>query len=112
MTVSATLEVSPQQSSSVEAESWGAGELQEVAPGVFFLRGGTHYFERGTVDGAAGTVRSLMCNNGWVVLGDHVLLVDANMPGRSDALLAAIRRTTNKPVRYVLNTHEGGCHAR
>lgn len=86
------------------------GEAEEVAPGIFFLKGGTHYFRDGVRDGAAGSVRRLMCNNGWIVLGDRVLLIDANMPGRADALLAAVRRTTDKPVRHVLNTHHHGDH--
>jgi len=51
-----------------------------------------------------------MCNNGWVVLGDYVLLIDANMPIRADALLDAVRMTTNKPIRYLLNTHDHGDH--
>lgn len=83
---------------------------EEIADGVFFLKGGTHYFRDGTQTGPGGSVKRLMCNNGWVVLGDHVLLIDANMPGRADLLLAAVRSTTDKPVRYVLNTHHHGDH--
>lgn len=85
-------------------------EPDEVAPGVFFLMGETRYFQDGTQAGAAGAIRSLMCNNGWVVLGDHVLIIDANMPARADTLLAAVRRTTDKPVRYLFNTHHHGDH--
>lgn len=36
----------------------------EVAEGVFFLKGGTHYFQDGVSSGPSGSVRSLMCNNG------------------------------------------------
>jgi len=77
---------------------------------VFFLQGGTHYFRDGAQVGPAGSVKRLMCNNGWVVLGDYVLLIDSNMPGRADALLEAVRSTTDKPIRYVLNTHHHGDH--
>lgn len=87
-----------------------AAEPDEVAPGVFFLMGETRYFQDGTQAGAAGAIRSLMCNNGWVVLGDHVLIIDANMPARADTLLAAVRRTTDKPVRFLFNTHHHGDH--
>ncbi len=87
-----------------------ATEPEEVVPGVFFLMGETRYFQDGTQAGAAGSIRSLMCNNGWVVLGDHVLVIDANMPGRADALLAAVRGTTDKPVRFLFNTHHHGDH--
>ncbi len=85
-------------------------EPDEVAPGVFFLMGETRYFQDGTQAGAADAIRSLMCNNGWVVLGDHVLIIDANMPARADTLLAAVRRTTDKPVRFLFNTHHHGDH--
>jgi cyclase len=84
---------------------------EELAPGVFFLRGGTRYFQDGSKTGPAGAVQSLMCNNGWVDLGDEVLLIDSNMPSRSDALLAAVRDTVgDKPLRFVVNTHHHGDH--
>ena len=83
---------------------------EEVAAGVFFLQGATRYFQDGETQGSAGSIRTLMCNNGWVVLDDHVLLIDANMPGRADALLAAIKQTTHKPVGVVFNTHHHGDH--
>ncbi|MBS0333227.1 MAG: MBL fold metallo-hydrolase, partial [Proteobacteria bacterium] len=86
------------------------GTTETVAPGVFFLRGATRYFEEGARTGPAGAIRSLMCNNGWVDLGDEVLLIDANMPGRAETLLAEIRKTTGKPVRYLVNTHHHGDH--
>jgi glyoxylase-like metal-dependent hydrolase (beta-lactamase superfamily II) len=82
----------------------------ELAPGVFFLQGRETYFRSGTTSGPAGAIRTLMCNNGWVVLGDEVLLVDANMPDRADELLALVAQTTKKPVRYVVNTHHHGDH--
>lgn len=87
-----------------------AGAPEQIADGVFFLRGGTHYFRDGTQTGPAGSVPRLMCNNGWVVLGDHVLLIDANMPGRADILIEAVRTTTDKPIRFILNTHHHGDH--
>lgn len=87
-----------------------AGTPEQIADGVFFLRGGTHYFRDGTQTGPAGSVPRLMCNNGWVVLGDHVLLIDANMPGRADILIEAVRSTTDKPIRFLLNTHHHGDH--
>lgn len=87
-----------------------SGEPDEVAPGVFFLMGETRYFQDGVQNGAAGSIRSLMCNNGWVVFDDYVLLIDANMPNRAAALLDAVRRTTDKPIRFLFNTHHHGDH--
>ena len=36
---------------------------------------------------------------------DGVLVVDTKLASASDALLAAIRKISDKPIRYVLNTH-------
>lgn len=36
---------------------------------------------------------------------DGVLIVDTKLAAASDALLAAIRQLTDKPIRYVINTH-------
>ena len=67
--------------------------VQELAPGVFF---------RLETDG---------CNNGWVVFDDYVLVVDANFPLRADEVVESIRATTDKPIRFVVNTHYHGDHA-
>jgi hypothetical protein len=54
--------------------------------GRVFPKGDTRYFQEGALNGAAGSIRYLMCNNGWIVLDDHVLVIDANMPGRAEAV--------------------------
>jgi glyoxylase-like metal-dependent hydrolase (beta-lactamase superfamily II) len=36
---------------------------------------------------------------------DGVLVVDTKLATASDALLAAIRRISNRPIRYIVNTH-------
>jgi glyoxylase-like metal-dependent hydrolase (beta-lactamase superfamily II) len=51
--------------------------------------------------------------NVTVVTGPEVIVVDSGPSGRSTALLAAIRRLTPQPVRYLINTgpdrdHVGG----
>lgn len=45
-------------------------------------------------------------NNVFIINDDDVIVVDANasLAGTKD-LLAALRKLTNKPVRYVINTH-------
>lgn len=69
-----------------------------IAPGV--------YHARGTGNLAAGS-------NGTVVVNDDdVLLVDSHMtPAAAWALLQEIRQLTDKPVRYVVNTHFHFDHA-
>jgi len=47
----------------------------------------------------------------WVIFNDYVLVVDANFPWGAREILPKIRATTNKPIRFVLNTHYHGDHA-
>jgi len=110
MSVTCLIAPTGAQGASPETLASGLGEPVELAPGVFFLQGCETYFHNGTASGPAGAIRTLMCNNGWVVLGDEVLLIDANMPDRADELLGLVAQTTNKPVRYVVNTHHHGDH--
>ena len=66
---------------------------QEVASGVYFrlAEGG--------------------CNTGWVVFEDYVLVIDANFPNHAEEVLKEIRSTTDKPVRFVFDTHHHGDNA-
>ncbi|MGA3295563.1 MAG: MBL fold metallo-hydrolase [Candidatus Acidiferrales bacterium] len=41
---------------------------------------------------------------------DGVLLVDTGLAGTSDKVLAAIRSITDKPIRYIINTHVHADH--
>jgi cyclase len=36
---------------------------------------------------------------------DGVLLVDTSLSGMSDKILAEVRKLSNKPIRYIINTH-------
>ena len=52
------------------------------------------------IDGHAGS------NAGFVIGDDGVLVVDTYYaPGAAPALLAEIRKRTDRPIRYVVNTH-------
>jgi cyclase len=45
-------------------------------------------------------------NSVFIINDDDVIVVDTTLtPGSAKELLAALRRLTNKPVRYVINTH-------
>jgi glyoxylase-like metal-dependent hydrolase (beta-lactamase superfamily II) len=81
---------------------WGAaantpGSVQELAPGVFVRLGNRD--------------RNQPANCGWVVFKDYVLVIDANFPWGAKEILPLIRKTTNKPIRFVFNTHYHGDHA-
>jgi glyoxylase-like metal-dependent hydrolase (beta-lactamase superfamily II) len=78
-------------------------DVAEVAPGVFFLYSSISGTDpKGPFGG---------CNNTWVVFKDYVVVVDANFPKEAGDVLAAIRKTTDKPIKYVLDTHHHGDHA-
>lgn len=68
-------------------------QVTEVAPGLFFQY---HHQES---------------NNAWLVTDEGVLVIDTRQhPRRAQELLAAIRKTTDKPIKWVVNTHAHGDH--
>ncbi|MBL8175573.1 MAG: MBL fold metallo-hydrolase [Bryobacterales bacterium] len=71
--------------------------VRELAPGVWFWQGDR------TIQEPA--------NCGWVVFKDYVLVIDANFPWGAKKIIPEIRKTTNKPIRFVFNTHYHGDHA-
>jgi cyclase len=68
-----------------------------IAPGVWFREGDLN------VKGH--------CNNVWIEMKDYVIVVDANFPSGAEACLMDIKKTTQKPVKYVFDTHHHGDHA-
>ena len=72
--------------------------IVEVAPGVFFRKAQTEPVFTG-------------CNQGFVIFKDFVLIIDANFPGQAEHVIAAIRERTDKPIRFVFDTHYHGDHA-
>ena len=78
-------------------------EVKEVAPGVFF-----RYSSIGPEGSAIPFGGS---NNIWVVFEDYVVVIDANFPKEAGDVVEAIKKTTDKPIRYVLDTHHHGDHA-
>ena len=84
---------SPPPSSSAGSSKSGF-DVQELAPGV--------YAEiRREPPGMA-----VECNVVFIVNDEDVFVVDTNItPGSASESIAALRRITSKPVRYVINTH-------
>jgi glyoxylase-like metal-dependent hydrolase (beta-lactamase superfamily II) len=67
--------------------------VREVAPGLFFQY---HHAES---------------NNAWLVTHEGVLVIDTRQhPERAKELLAEIRKTTDQPIKWVINTHFHGDH--
>ncbi len=72
------------------------GEVQKVAPSVFFHQ---------------GDISKGHCNQGWIVFKEFVLVVDGNFPSGVQVVLPKIKAATDKPIRYVVDTHHHGDHA-
>lgn len=73
------------------------GGVTKVVPGVWFREG--EIKEKGH------------CNNIWIEMKDYLIVVDANFPSGAEACLADLKKTSNKPVKYVFDTHHHGDHA-
>lgn len=72
--------------------------VTEVAPGVFFRKVETE-------------PKFIGCNQGWIVFEDFVLVIEASFPNQAEELIKEIRKTTDKPIKYVFDTHWHGDHA-
>ena len=73
------------------------GDVKAIAPGVWFREG--ELKDKGH------------CNNIWIEMKDYVIVVDANFPSGAQVCLLDIKKTTQKPVKYVFDTHHHGDHA-
>ncbi len=71
--------------------------VRQLAPGVFFRQGDRDKHQQ--------------ANCGWIIFRDYVVVVDANFPWGAKAILPEIKKTTNKPIRFVFDTHYHGDHA-
>ncbi|MEP7107779.1 MAG: MBL fold metallo-hydrolase [Ferruginibacter sp.] len=63
----------------------------ELAPGVF------HYF--------GDELQRKSANCTWIVFKDYVLVIDANYPWGAVEILKEIRKTTDRPIRFLFDTH-------
>src|SRR6266702_3666374 len=78
-------------------------DVKEIAPGVFF--------RYSSISATDKTVPFGGCNVTWIVFKDYVVVVDANFPKEAGDVIAAIKKTTDKPIKFVLDTHHHGDHA-
>lgn len=65
--------------------------VRKLAPDVYFYAG--------------NELLQKSANCLWVVFKDYVLVVDANYPWGAEEILEEIKKTTDKPVRFIFNTH-------
>jgi cyclase len=78
-------------------------DVKEIAPGVFF--------RYSSISANDKTIPFGGSNHTWIVFKDYVVVIDANFPKEAADVIADIKKTTKKPIKYVLDTHHHGDHA-
>jgi cyclase len=85
----------------IPAAAYGQGGLsprvRQLAPSVYCWLGDLATHEQ--------------TNVGWVVFRDYVLVIDANFPWAAPKIISEIKKTTEKPIRFVFNTHYHADHS-
>src|SRR5579862_7092044 len=71
--------------------------VQQIVPGIWFREGDLQHLGH--------------CNNIIIEMKDYLIVVDANFPSGARATLADVKRLSNKPIKYVFDTHHHGDHA-
>jgi glyoxylase-like metal-dependent hydrolase (beta-lactamase superfamily II) len=74
-----------------------ANTITEIAPGVWFREGDIK--------------NQGHCNNIILEMKDYLVVVDANFPSGAVLAAADAKKLSNKPVKYVFDTHHHGDHA-
>ena len=75
----------------------GAGEIRLIVPGVWFREGDLENLGH--------------CNNTIIEMKDYLIVVDANFRAAHAFVMEAAKRISDKPVKYVFDTHHHGDHA-
>ena len=78
-------------------------DVKEIAPGVFF--------RYSSISADDPKIKFGGSNHTWIVFKDYVVVIDANFPAEAADVIADIKKTTKKPIKYVLDTHHHGDHA-
>ena len=76
----------------VAARNSQDGGAANWLPGVFFWQGDQ-------------SVRKVPANCTWIVFKDYVLVIDANFPVAAKEIIPLIHTTTDKPIRFLFDTH-------
>jgi cyclase len=73
------------------------GTVKQIVPGV--------WFREGEIDTLGH------CNNAIIEMKDYLIVVDANFPSGARLAMEAAKKLSNKPVKYVFDTHHHGDHS-
>lgn len=73
-------------------------QLQEVAQGIYALIASTDFPPAGPA--------IAICNGGFIIGSDSVLVIDPfQTSDLAELMIATVKSVTDKPIKYVLNTH-------
>ncbi len=73
-------------------------QLQEVAQGIYALVASTDF--------PPASPSLAICNGGFIIGSDSVLVIDPfQTPELGNLMIAMVKSLTDKPIKYVLNTH-------
>jgi len=73
------------------------GTVRQIVPGVWFREGDLEKLGH--------------CNNIIIEMKDYLIVVDANFPSGARLAMEAAKKASDKPVKYVFDTHHHGDHA-
>ena len=73
------------------------GTVKQIVPGV--------WFREGEIDTLGH------CNNVIIEMKDYLIVVDANFPSGARLTMEAAKKVSDKPVKYVFDTHHHGDHS-
>jgi cyclase len=71
--------------------------VRQAAPGVYYR--------------LSEDDKKIIATTSWIEFHDFLVVIDANFPWGADALLPDLKRTTSKPIRFVLDTHYHADHS-
>lgn len=71
--------------------------VHQIAPGVYYRQ--------------SEDEKRIIATTSWIEFKDFVVVIDANFPWGAKAILADLKATTSKPVRFVLDTHYHADHS-
>src|SRR5690349_13306575 len=71
--------------------------VHQVGPGVYYRQ--------------SEDEKRIIATTSWIEFKDFLVVVDANFPWGAKAILQDLKQTTQKPIRFVLDTHYHADHS-
>jgi cyclase len=71
--------------------------VHQVAPGVYYRQ--------------SEDEKRIIATTSWIEFKDFLVVIDANFPWGAKAIIQDLKQTTQKPIRFVVDTHYHGDHS-